>query len=376
MTILAKHTNIKKTRSEKSADKGSRFRLDRESGLPLYLQIAHQMMYQLETGLIRLGARLPSTRALARELSVSFLTVDKAYKWLQSRGVVASQRGVGWQVLVSLDPTSEEGRQRLRAAKFVDEILESAVARGFEPINIAQAILQRAMALERQIPARKMVFVECHEDYIDDYTSELRRELADLNTEITGLLTSQLTRKRKPSDRISRILHDVDYVLTTLYHYELVEKICIPFRRRVLVLSHTIDKDALYKITSLPQGTRIGALFGRLDAAPAIVRTLEFYRDLPPGSIPFALITDVQAVRRVLNKVDVIAYTLACRKRIRLPAGDTSTAILIRFVPDDDAVKKIRTLLTVPPSPRPLPQVSKSHGSDFSKIMVNAPERK
>jgi DNA-binding transcriptional regulator YhcF (GntR family) len=373
MTVLAERTNNKKTRSDRSEDKGSSFRLDRDSGLPFYLQIAHQMMYQLETGLIRLGDKLPSTRALARELTVSFLTVDKAYRWLRSRGVVASQRGVGWQVLVSLDPTSEEGRQRLRTAKFVDEILESAVARGFEPITVAQAVLQRAMALERQIPARKMAFIECHADYVDDYTSELRKELADLNIDVTGLLTTQLGGKQKGRDRIFRMLKDVDYVLTTLYHYEFVQKICAPLKRRVVALSHTIDKDALYSIASLPQETRIGALFGRLDPAPAIVRTLEFYRDLPLGSIPFALVTDAQAMKRVLNKADVLVYTAACRKRIRLPVGDTSSAILVRFVPDDDAVKKIRTLFRIPFSPGPLPVDLKSHGSS---IMANASERK
>ena len=363
---------MKETREEKTTEKGSSFRLDRESGLPFYLQIAHQMMYQLETGIARVGDRLPSTRALARELSVSFLTVDKAYKWLQSRGVVASQRGVGWQVLVSLDPTSEEGRQRLRTAKFVEEILESAVSQGFEPITIAQDILQRAMALERQIPARKMVFIECHQDYIEDYASELRRELADLNIEVTGLLTAQLTGKRRSRPQVMRLLDGVDYVLTTLYHYELVQQICSPFKRRVVALSHTIDKDALYKIASLPDGARIGALFGRLDAAPAIVRTIEFYRDLPQGSIPFALITDARAVKKLLNRTDVIVYTAACKKKVRLPVGESANAILVRFVPDDDAVKKIRTLLTVAPPVRLLSQVTRGHDSRHPRTPVSS----
>ena len=82
--------------------------LDRESGLPLYLQIAHEMMYQREMGMLRVGSGLPSIRTLAKELRVSLLAVDKAYKWLQSRGVVASRHRVGWTVVVSEDSPLED----------------------------------------------------------------------------------------------------------------------------------------------------------------------------------------------------------------------------------------------------------------------------
>ena len=68
------------------------FILDRESGLPLYLQIAHELMYLIESGALRDGEAPPSLRQLAKQLRISFLTVDKAYKWLQSRGVLATRR--------------------------------------------------------------------------------------------------------------------------------------------------------------------------------------------------------------------------------------------------------------------------------------------
>ena len=57
-----------------------RFSLNPESGLPLYLQIAHEFVYRIETGLLQPGDKLPGIRKLARELKVSFLTVEPGYR--------------------------------------------------------------------------------------------------------------------------------------------------------------------------------------------------------------------------------------------------------------------------------------------------------
>ena len=228
---------------------------------------------------------------------------------------------------------------------------------GFDPMTIAQSVLQRAMVMERRIPARKLVFVECHPEYVDDYIDELRRELDDLNIEIHGLLTTSLPACVKGKIPEARVLVEADYVMSTLYHFEFVQRTVAPLKQRVVALSHTIDKDALYKIVSLPQDVRFGVILGPHDPAPAIVRTLEFYRDLPPGFIPYAVISDVRAVRRLKAKADVIAYTAACKDQIGSLVGEDGNAILVRFVPDDEAVRKIRTLLG---TPRPGESTSKS----------------
>src|ERR1700692_150033 len=156
-------------------------RLDHDSGLPLYLQIAHQLMYEIETGIIRKGDKLPSTRTLASDLAVAVLTVDKAYRWLKTRGVVLSHRGKGWTVAVSMETSSEEQHERIKMAKTVDKILDSVVDRGFDPMTFAQALLRRATAMQRRIRTRRLVFIECHSEYVNDFIAKMEQELAGLN---------------------------------------------------------------------------------------------------------------------------------------------------------------------------------------------------
>src|ERR1700738_2314092 len=162
----------------------SHFILDRQSGLPLYLQIAHELMYLIETGVLRDGDVPPSLRRLATQLRISFLTVDKAYKCLQSRGVLVSYRGIGWKVILIKEQSSDDARDRLRLTKFVDETLSAAIQHGFDPMIFAKNMVHRATAIEKRVPSQKLAFVECHAAYVDDYVLELRRELSEFNVEI------------------------------------------------------------------------------------------------------------------------------------------------------------------------------------------------
>jgi GntR family transcriptional regulator/MocR family aminotransferase len=67
--------------------------LDRENPLPLHRQLYQQLRDLVLQGRIRSKARLPSTRALATELSVSRNTVTAAYGQLESEGYLDTRQG-------------------------------------------------------------------------------------------------------------------------------------------------------------------------------------------------------------------------------------------------------------------------------------------
>ena len=321
------------------------FILDRESGLPLYLQIAHELMYLIESGSLRDGDAPPSLRQLAKQLHISFLTVDKAYKWLQSRGVLATRRGIGWRVVSVREQPNHDARERLRLTKFVDETLASALERGFDPMTFARNVVHRATAMEQRTPTRKLAFVECHSSFVDDYVAELGKELSEFNVEIRGLLTTSFPESvtRKSLDR--EFLESVDYVLTTFYHVSAVKQFVSTLNKRVIALSLSLNKEALYEIVSLDRNLRVGAILSPKDPAPTIVKSLEYYRDLPSGSIPYAIVTDAAAVKRLRAKTDSIAYTIACQQQVSSMFKKDEAGILLRFGPSEDDIRKVQALL-------------------------------
>ncbi|HEY4569436.1 MAG TPA: PLP-dependent aminotransferase family protein [Kribbella sp.] len=69
--------------------------IDRAAGLPLHLQLAEQFRTAVLDGRLQAGHRLPSTRDLARELSVSRSVLQAAYDQLHAEGWIEGRTGAG-----------------------------------------------------------------------------------------------------------------------------------------------------------------------------------------------------------------------------------------------------------------------------------------
>mgnify|MGYP002153988818 CR=1 FL=1 len=65
------------------------------SAVPIYEQIKNAIREEILNGKLKAGEKLPSVRNLARELSISILTVKKAYDELENEGFIESRQGLG-----------------------------------------------------------------------------------------------------------------------------------------------------------------------------------------------------------------------------------------------------------------------------------------
>ena len=74
--------------------------INRRSAVPVYRQISEGFIDRISSGQLHEGQKLPSVRSLADSLSVSLVTVQKAYQILAKRGYIASEKGRGNYVRV------------------------------------------------------------------------------------------------------------------------------------------------------------------------------------------------------------------------------------------------------------------------------------
>ncbi len=72
--------------------------LSRQTSDPLAVQLARQVRVMATTGVLAPGTRLPSSRALAAEISVARSVVEHAYDQLQAEGWLRAVRGAGTYV--------------------------------------------------------------------------------------------------------------------------------------------------------------------------------------------------------------------------------------------------------------------------------------
>ncbi len=73
-------------------------RIEPNSAVPVYRQIIDQVRYQIASGSLRPGDRLPSVRDLARQLPANQNTVLKAYNQLSQDGLIDRRQGDGTYV--------------------------------------------------------------------------------------------------------------------------------------------------------------------------------------------------------------------------------------------------------------------------------------
>ena len=69
--------------------------IDHSSGLPVWIQIKNRIAYLIGSGAFVPGDRLPTVRALAVDLDISYNTVNRAYMDLEREGYISTRKGRG-----------------------------------------------------------------------------------------------------------------------------------------------------------------------------------------------------------------------------------------------------------------------------------------
>ncbi len=106
------------------------FHLNRQSGVPTYLQLVQQVEHALRLGYLRPGDQLPTVRAVVAELAINPNTVLKAYKEFEQKGLVGGRPGQGTFVLASLGlPNAEHARLRRELEAWMDEARRAGMDR-------------------------------------------------------------------------------------------------------------------------------------------------------------------------------------------------------------------------------------------------------
>jgi GntR family transcriptional regulator len=71
------------------------FRLNTHSGVPPYLQIVQQVKQALQIGILQADDQLPTVKEVVSQIAINPNTVAKAYRELESLGIVEGRTGSG-----------------------------------------------------------------------------------------------------------------------------------------------------------------------------------------------------------------------------------------------------------------------------------------
>jgi GntR family transcriptional regulator len=118
------------------------FRLDLESGVPVYRQIIDQVQAGIAVGSLRPGSQLPTVRQTAVDLAINPNTVLRAYRELEIRGVLETQQGTGTFISHrQVRPDHSERERQLE--QLVSDFVARAGAAGFTLQDVTDVLFDR-----------------------------------------------------------------------------------------------------------------------------------------------------------------------------------------------------------------------------------------
>jgi GntR family transcriptional regulator len=116
--------------------------LSKSDGRPMYLQIMEQIKQRVAVGDWPRGEEIPSIRQLAVALSVSVITVKRAYLELEREGVIVTQHGKG--STVATDPSLEPRLYDQELAQHLDQAVRLGTLLGLRTEDLESRLREAA----------------------------------------------------------------------------------------------------------------------------------------------------------------------------------------------------------------------------------------
>ncbi len=128
------------------------FNINTSNGVPVYEQIARQIVFAVANRGIEVGELVPSVRNLSRELAVNPNTVARAYRQLQDSGVLETVRGEGLAVTRGAAQKCKATRKKLVGDRILSVLQEARQSQLTE--EEIKSLFNESLATSKKLAAK------------------------------------------------------------------------------------------------------------------------------------------------------------------------------------------------------------------------------
>ncbi len=266
--------------------------VERDSDVPISTQIYWQLAYQIDSGRLLPGSRLPPVRELGAALRVNPNTIRAVYRRLADAGYVTSRHGAGTHVADR--PPQRRGAEAL--AGIVAEMFRRAAHAGFTADEVAAATFAASTERKRPGPLVRVLFAECTSADAGYDAERLTAEFPD-QIEVEGALIDDMP------ERLDRFHYDL--VATTTFHADEAQVLAAGRVPVVAMLVGPGYLELVHEIAGLPEGSRVGLVCSSARGAENMQEVLRL-AGTTGVEIVSGLIDDGDELRRVDETADLI----------------------------------------------------------------------
>jgi GntR family transcriptional regulator len=122
-------------------------RISDQDGVPIYVQLVNQVKYLVSSGRLTAGQQLPPVRKLAEQLLVNPNTVARAYRELETEGIVTSRQGAGVFVADGVSPLARREQNRILMER-IDMLLTEARQMNVDLETLVRLVRRRSESMQ------------------------------------------------------------------------------------------------------------------------------------------------------------------------------------------------------------------------------------
>lgn len=308
-------------------------KIDRDSGVPIYIQVKNFIMDDIKNGRLKIGEKLPTERDLSLKLKVSRNTISAAYNALEQEGVLISFQGRGTFVAEEGNTWKQE-TVKDKIYRIIDLALEEAIEKGFSTKEFMAIVQERVKEKEILIKNLNAVFVECNMEQARFFAEELSRTT---NLNVVPMTISQL---QEENDIIQKDIREAQIIITAFNHVNEVKGFVADLKKEVFGVATNPSLETIVKIAQYPKGTRIGQ----------VTLSKEFYfkikyalssAGLEGMDISGTTSREQAEVMKVINASDVIIVSHGREEEVKTLTKGKKEIIRFDYILDHSSVQAI-----------------------------------
>lgn len=283
--------------------------LDKNSKIPLYLQLKDLIKYYISTGAINDGNQLPGVINLSKELGISFETVGKAYKELEKEGLIFMKRGKGTFVHLRKAPVPRPGDGfESEIQREPDAELKHAIKRlledGKDEKYVESLVSKILKEPSVENPDFFIIFTECSDFQVKEISQILKKQL---NLDVKPVLVDDLKAEINGSNDTE---HKLLSIVTTGFHLNDVRKVVGHRPLDIQILITYMCPETRSHLASFSKDARFGLICRDKESIAVFTDMLrtELGKDL---ILSACILSDEAVVDEILNSADVLLVTPA-----------------------------------------------------------------
>ncbi len=314
-----------------SGDRFPEILVNRQSAVPLHIQIKEQIRYAIISGDLAPGAALPSIRDLTAELRVHRNTVHRVYLELRAAGLLISRPGVGMFVDESrASPVSSAVVDNANA--LIEKLFQEANQLGINPVAVSRLVAQRAPSWDARHPT--VAFVEC----TAHQSVECAKDLSDaFGVRVEHLLLDALT---EDCDTCGKLRH----VVTSAFHLDEVQEWAAGTGRRVHAVTYGLHPATRKALRGLSRTARLGFICQDANTEEVIGRQVA--ASAPDGVYVGAANLEMpDAALALIEEVDTVILTEAAAPFCIEHCTPEHELVELHFALHPNSVENVRRII-------------------------------